>query len=64
MSNKIKLLCRFGWHDWSKWEIASHGRESFVWQDVNKGSDVTLQKRTCRSCGLVVTKIVTGIIGD
>lgn len=62
MSYKIKWLCRFGWHNWAKWEIDSHGRESFFWQKDGDGSDVTLYKRTCPYCGLTATKTVTGII--
>ena len=58
---RIPLLCRWGlWHRWGKWsESGIAGHYHF---DVDLGkyiaSDVCVQARQCRRCGLVRVRVV------
>lgn len=52
-----RTLCRFGWHDWNKWEFDCDMKETHLPYGVAlegiKGAtrDVTRMKRTCIQCG-------------
>lgn len=44
-----KILCNWGFHDWSKWELME-GTRQIPWF---KSEDTLVQVKTCINCGKV-----------
>jgi len=46
-----KFLCRFGWHDWDKWEVKTVDLQYLY---TNKPShELSIQVRECQICGKI-----------
>lgn len=53
--NEPGILCRIGWHDWTRWEVVSIFEivkySKLLGQNVLKGIEQH-QHRTCKKCGI------------
>jgi len=57
VSELMPLLCRFGWHTWTKWETTGEGvREIAIF---NSSQPILFQETKCIHCDKVKQKVVS-----